>query len=126
LSPNQNDQINKKIYKDARVHYTILKQQTNTNQHTRSPPRLAWRHQLRHPPHTHGGSPRTQQRATAPTNNQPPTRSTPTPTVRAVLDTKSRPLAGTRSMPSTISHPTPHTTRGCERGRPPASEAGGH
>ena len=32
LSPNQNDQQQKNLLKDARVHYTILKQQPQPNQ----------------------------------------------------------------------------------------------
>ena len=107
LSPNKT--INK-IYKDARVHYTILKQQTNTR--TPTP------HGSKHPGtvdcdthHTHGGSPRTQQRATA--QPQPRTRAPSTPPTTGGSTKHPNPNQDpTRSMPSTKSHPShPHHTR---------------
>ena len=107
LSPNKT--INK-IYKDARVHYTILKQQTNT--------RIPTPHGSKHPGtvncdthHLHGGSPRTQQRATA--QPQPRTRAPSTPPTTGGSTKHPNPNQDpTRSMPSTKSHPShPHHTR---------------
>ena len=75
---------------------------------------------LRHPPT--GGSPRTQQRATAPTS-QPPE---PVPHPKeAVLDTRTTNRQKLGQCLPQFSHPAPHTTLGCERGRPPTRDGDG-
>ena len=112
LSPNKT--INK-IYKDARVHYTILKQQTNTRNTTHKPCETSLASCCNHQTPTPTG----QGPEVPEPNNVPPPQPCPNPGPvphQHVGSTRHpRPnTAKTRSMPSTSVTPPTHTTHGHE------------